>query len=163
TAVESGQSFDYRVTVPADEPPGLYWYHPHPHGFSERQIQGGASGALIVEGLESRFPFINKLPEKVIFLRDQQRIGPEAPTATVPSWDLSANFVPVVYPHNVPATIPLSDNEKQLWRVANASADTIYDLEILVNQAAQPLQILALDGVPLSAVKMQTEVVLPPG
>ena len=42
--------------IPQDEPPGLYWYHPHPHGFSERQVQGGASGALIVEGLENVNP-----------------------------------------------------------------------------------------------------------
>jgi len=163
TAVQSGQSFDYRVTIPVDEPPGLYWYHPHPHGFSERQIQGGASGALIVEGLETRFPSISNLPERVILLRDQQRIGPQAPGAAVPSWDLSVNFVPVIYPQNVPSIIPIAANERQLWRVANASADTIYDLEILINQIAQPLQILALDGVPLSKSRTQTEVVLPPG
>ena len=163
TAVESGQSFDYRVTIPVDEPPGLYWYHPHPHGFSERQIQGGASGALIVEGLETRFPSVSNLPERVILLRDQQRIGPQAPGAAVPSWDLSVNFVPVIYPQNVPSIIPIAANERQLWRVANASADTIYDLEILINQIAQPLQILALDGVPLPKSRTQTEVVLPPG
>jgi len=30
----------------------LYWYHPHIHGFSTKQVLGGASGALIVEGIE---------------------------------------------------------------------------------------------------------------
>ena len=163
TAVQGGESFDYRFTVPLDEPPGLYWYHPHPHGFSERQIQGGASGALIVDGLETRFPFLSELPERVIFLRDQQRIGPEAAGATVPSWDLSVNFIPITYPHHVPAIIPIAANEKQFWRVANASADTIYDLEILVRQIAQPLQVLALDGVALPAPQTQTQVLLPPG
>lgn len=56
TAIQAGGEFDYRITIPLDEPPGLYWYHPHPHGYSERQVQGGASGALIVEGLEKVFP-----------------------------------------------------------------------------------------------------------
>jgi FtsP/CotA-like multicopper oxidase with cupredoxin domain len=163
TAVHSGESFDYYVIIPANEAPGLYWYHPHPHGFSERQIQGGASGALIVDGLETRFPFASELPERVILLRDQQRIGPEAPGAAVPSWDLSINFVPIIYPKTVPAIIPIAANEKQLWRVANASADTIYDLEILTGQTSQPLQILALDGVPLPTPQTQTEAVLPPG
>jgi FtsP/CotA-like multicopper oxidase with cupredoxin domain len=163
TAVQAGESFDYRFTIPAEEAPGLYWYHPHPHGFSERQIQGGASGALIVDGLETRFPFVSKLPERVIFLRDQQRIGPEAPSAAVPSWDLSVNFVPIVYPHHVPAIIPIAANERQLWRVANAGADTIYDLQVLAGQIAQPLQVLALDGVPLPTSQTQTEVLLPPG
>jgi FtsP/CotA-like multicopper oxidase with cupredoxin domain len=163
TAVQAGESFDYRFTIPADEAPGLYWYHPHPHGFSERQIQGGASGALIVDGLETRFSTVSQLPERVILLRDQQRVGPEAPGPMVPSWDLSVNFVPVVYPHNVPAIIPIAANETQLWRVANASADTMYYLEILAGRVAQPLQLLAVDGVPLATPNTQTEIVLPPG
>jgi hypothetical protein len=56
TLVQPGQSFDYKVQIPANEPPGLYWYHPHPHGFSEGQVQGGATGALIVEGLQNVDP-----------------------------------------------------------------------------------------------------------
>jgi FtsP/CotA-like multicopper oxidase with cupredoxin domain len=44
--------FQYRFRVPPNEPPGLYWYHPHIHGFSKVQVLGGASGALIVEGIE---------------------------------------------------------------------------------------------------------------
>ena len=47
----SGHVFQYRFRIPADQPPGLYWYHPHPHGYSENQVLGGASGALIVEGI----------------------------------------------------------------------------------------------------------------
>jgi FtsP/CotA-like multicopper oxidase with cupredoxin domain len=35
TLIQPGQSFDYNVQIPQNEPPGLYWYHPHPHGFSE--------------------------------------------------------------------------------------------------------------------------------
>jgi len=27
-----GQSLHYTVPIPADHPPGLYWYHTHPHG-----------------------------------------------------------------------------------------------------------------------------------
>jgi FtsP/CotA-like multicopper oxidase with cupredoxin domain len=34
--------FEYRFRIPADEPPGLYWYHPHIHGFSKVQVLGGA-------------------------------------------------------------------------------------------------------------------------
>lgn len=47
----AGPAFQYRFKIPADQPPGLYWYHPHPHGYSENQVLGGASGALIVEGI----------------------------------------------------------------------------------------------------------------
>ena len=27
-----GQTLHYSVEVPPQQPPGLYWYHPHPHG-----------------------------------------------------------------------------------------------------------------------------------
>ncbi len=53
TLVQPGQSFDYNFTIPTSEPPGLYWYHPHPHGISEGQVQGGATGTLIVEGIQN--------------------------------------------------------------------------------------------------------------
>jgi hypothetical protein len=39
TTVNGGQTFQYRVTFPADEPPGLYWRHPHIHGMSEAAAQ----------------------------------------------------------------------------------------------------------------------------
>jgi hypothetical protein len=45
TLVQPGQEFDYSVQTPANEPAGLYWYHPHPYGFSEGQVQEGATGA----------------------------------------------------------------------------------------------------------------------
>jgi FtsP/CotA-like multicopper oxidase with cupredoxin domain len=34
--------FEYRFRIPVDQPPGLYWYHPHLHGFSKVQVLGGA-------------------------------------------------------------------------------------------------------------------------
>jgi FtsP/CotA-like multicopper oxidase with cupredoxin domain len=38
--------------------------------------------------------------------------------------------------------------EKQLWRVLNASADTIIDLQLQYEGTPQPLRVVALDGVP---------------
>lgn len=41
TIINSGETFRYEVHFPADEPPGLYWYHPHIHGLSNAAVQGG--------------------------------------------------------------------------------------------------------------------------
>jgi hypothetical protein len=73
TLIQPSQSFDYQVQIPPDEPPGLYWYHPHPHGFSAGQVRGGATGALIVEGIESLIPSLAGLPQRTWVLRDQVR------------------------------------------------------------------------------------------
>src|SRR5262249_8343218 len=43
TAVAAGKEFDYRITVPADEPPRVDWYHPPAHGVPERPVTGRAS------------------------------------------------------------------------------------------------------------------------
>src|SRR6202453_2363020 len=45
TSIAAGAPpFEYRFRIPAQEPPGLYWYHPHIHGFTTAQVLGGASG-----------------------------------------------------------------------------------------------------------------------
>jgi len=60
--------------------------------------------------------------------------------------------------------------EKQFWRVLNASAITYLNLEVLFGRAAQPLQLVAMDGVPidhndsrLESLNVQTHIGLPPG
>ena len=171
----SDPPFEYRFRVPDDEQPGLYWYHPHIHGYSKVAIVGGASGALIVEGTERADKAVAGLPERVLVIRDQDLMNPNAPPskaesavptvlldndgdavntgtgAGVPAKDLSVNFVPVPYPDYQPAVIEMKPGEKQLWRVLNASGLTYLNLTVLLNGAAQPLGVVSLDGVPMNA------------
>ena len=48
-SVDSGGTFDYEYKLPANHPPGVYWYHPHHHGMVADQIFAGLFGAIIVE------------------------------------------------------------------------------------------------------------------
>ena len=48
-----GQALHYSVQIPRDHPPGLFWYHTHPHGESHRQVLDGMSGAIVIEGRET--------------------------------------------------------------------------------------------------------------
>jgi FtsP/CotA-like multicopper oxidase with cupredoxin domain len=66
TIINSGDSFNYDVAFPRDEPPGLYWYHPHIHGIAEKAVQGGASGAIVVEGIEDIQPADADGPDPVV-------------------------------------------------------------------------------------------------
>jgi FtsP/CotA-like multicopper oxidase with cupredoxin domain len=141
-------AFEYRVRIPQDQPPGLYWYHPHPHGFSEAQVLGGASGALIVEGIEQANRLVAGLPERVIVIRDQ-RVTSTKVDPTKPGKDLSLNFVPVAYPDYTLAIIQMKPSERQFWRVLNASADTYVDLKLLFDGKPQFLGVIALDGIPI--------------
>ncbi len=151
TIINPGETFDYDMHFPTNEPPGLYWYHPHIHGISEPAVLGGASGTIIVEGLENANPAVSGLPEHVFVVRDNLVPGNPTPGGTIPSWDISVNYVPVPYPTFTPAKLQVKPNERQLWRVANASADTILDVELDYDSVAQPLQVVGLDGVPTNS------------
>src|SRR5580698_3113421 len=67
-----GESLHYTVDVPRDQPPGLYWYHTHPHGESYQQDLDGMSGAIVIDGMERYFPEIEKMKEKILILRDAE-------------------------------------------------------------------------------------------
>ncbi len=151
TLVNAGQSFQYDVHFPKDEPPGLYWYHPHVHGISETAVQGGASGAIVVEGIENVNPAVAGLPERVMIIRDNPVPGNPNPGGNIPAWDLSLNYIPVAYPNFTPVVVPMKPLEKQFWRVVNASADTILDIQLQYDGTPQPLQVVALDGVPVNS------------
>jgi len=176
TSIQPGDPpFEYRIRIPADEPPGLYWYHPHIHGFSRKQVLGGASGALIIEGLERANRELAALPERVFVIRDQDLLNPNAPPSKSepvvpkmlidrdgdaanngtgfgrPAKDISINFVPVPYPDYPPASIRMKPGERQLWRVLNASAVTYLNLAVLFKRAPQQLGIVAIDGVPINS------------
>jgi FtsP/CotA-like multicopper oxidase with cupredoxin domain len=158
TIINSGETFKYSVKFPINEPPGLYWYHPHVHGLSEAAVQGGATGAIIVEGIENVQPAVAGLPERVLIIRDQipdpsisscQSPGATLPSgAIVPSWEASLNYVPIICPDFTPAIINMNPGQQEFWQVANTSADTIIDLQVQYDGQAQPLQVVALDGVP---------------
>jgi hypothetical protein len=34
-----------------EHPSGLFWYHPHPHGYSQPEVAGGTTGAITVGSL----------------------------------------------------------------------------------------------------------------
>jgi FtsP/CotA-like multicopper oxidase with cupredoxin domain len=174
TLIEPGDPpFEYRVQIAKDQAPGLYWYHPHVHGFTEDQMLGGASGAIIIEGMEHVVPRVAGLPDRVFVIRDEKM--PEATSAEKadlnrPTKQLSINYVSVPYPKYPPAIIKMKPLQAQFWRVLNASADTYVDLAVEFGGKRQALGIVALDGVPLhygepgaaTYAPEQTHVFLPP-
>ncbi len=155
TLVNGGHKFSYHIQIPSDEPPGMYWYHPHVHGVAGPTVLGGASGAIEVEGIENQQPAVANLPSRILIVRDpiipaDAARGQSARSPTkgkVPFWDISLNYVPVEYPANKPGVLMMTPGQKEFWRVVNASADTIADLVVKYDGVTQPLQMVALDGV----------------
>jgi FtsP/CotA-like multicopper oxidase with cupredoxin domain len=74
-----GQSLHYQIAIPANHPTGLYWYHSHAHGETDRQNSAGMSGALIVDGIAAYAPQVANIPERVLVVRDGPLPGQALP------------------------------------------------------------------------------------
>jgi len=157
TLIQPGTAgFQFNVHVPTTQPPGLYWYHPHVHGFTEFQVNGGAAGALIVEGMEKVRPEVAGLTERVFVIR-QQYLVPWIPGPYL----LTLNYQVAPFLGGSPI-IQMKPGEKQFWRVANATLQDFLQLEIQLNGALQPMELIALDGYPLAQTRNQTSILVPP-
>jgi FtsP/CotA-like multicopper oxidase with cupredoxin domain len=169
-----GESLQYRVEIPRNQPPGLYWYHPHPHGESNKQVLDGMSGAIVIEGIERYVPEVMTMRERILALRDKAFEG-NSPDAThlkdiaeIPPGRCGSSTEQLEHIFTVNGTvrpqIPIAAGERQFWRIVNASPDLYADLQI----DGEQLEIVALDGMPLAyhnpkhAMRRASHVLLPP-
>ena len=60
--------YHYVVDIPRNEPPGLYWYHPHAHGEALYQVFQGLTGTIVVHTVAPTVP--DKLPNHMVVVRD---------------------------------------------------------------------------------------------
>src|SRR5580704_9750397 len=150
-----GQALRYTVEIPEDHPPGLYWYHTHPHGESHRQALDGMSGALVIAGIESYFPNLVGLPERVLIVRGRSIVNDPQSAVLKQSVELSSDICGAeaetpeeVFTVNgtVRPQIEIAPGEGQFWRLVNASADRYLDLQL----EGQTFEIVAMDGMPIA-------------
>ena len=168
-----GQVLRYSVQIPKDHPPGLYWYHTHPHGESYRQVLDGMSGALVIEGVESYVPTLARLPERILVVRGRALEADPQSAELKRRVELGGyacggklDSPTEVFSVNgsVRPSIEIAPSERQFWRIVNASADRYLDLEL----EGQTFEIVAMDGMPIARhdpdhpTRIASHVLLPP-
>jgi FtsP/CotA-like multicopper oxidase with cupredoxin domain len=168
TLINSQNTFQYSLHFPTNEPPGLYWYHPHVHGLAEAAVQGGAAGALVVDGINNVQPAVANLRHRIIMIRDQPTLqglsqSPGGTEGGIPQLDLTVNFVPLdttttTDPHinppvttYTPAIIHMDAGDAQFWRVSNSTSDAPLDLQVRFDGVAQTIQLVGIDAVPVNS------------
>ena len=65
-----GGRYRYEFQIAEDQPPGLFWYHPHKHGSTAVQAVSGMAGAIIVRGDIDLVPEIRDAREFVLAISD---------------------------------------------------------------------------------------------
>jgi FtsP/CotA-like multicopper oxidase with cupredoxin domain len=134
--VAPGQTQEYEIRLPPNHPPGLYWYHPHPHHFSDTQVRNGMSGGILVDGLLDPFPTLRHLRDRVLLLKDIQIKG-----GRVVHQDIGKNTIRTIN-GMVNPVIVLRPGETELWRIGNIGADVYYKLTL----DGHHFHVLARDG-----------------
>ena len=143
--VHPGETFQYEVRIPAAgrQGPGLFWYHPHAHGYVDDQILGGMSGALVVDGFERLYPLLRGLPEHFLLIKHAQIEGGEI---------VSINW-------QVHPVIAMRPGEMQFWRIAHIGASLFLKFRI----EGMALYVVGTDGHPLSRPRKISEFLIGPG
>jgi FtsP/CotA-like multicopper oxidase with cupredoxin domain len=151
-----GEGLHYVVHIPEDQPPGLYWYHTHPHGESYQQSLDGMSGAIVIDGIDRYVPELRGLKERVLVLRDAV-LKHNDPASVVMANRVQLSHVScggeVEDPERIFTVngvlrprIAIAPGEKQFWRIVNASPDLYADVEV----DSENMTVVALDGMPLA-------------
>jgi suppressor of ftsI len=150
-----GQVLHYSIRIPRDHPPGLFWYHTHPHGESHRQVLDGMSGAIVLEGIERYVPEVERLRERVLVVRG--RSIEHDPNATPLKHEVEipakgcggeAEKVEEIFTVNgvLRPRIEIAPNDRQFWRIVNASSDRYLDLQL----DGKTFDVVAFDGMPIA-------------
>ena len=147
TLTRPGGSLHYVIPVPANQEPGLYWYHPHVYRSTDYQVgQAGMSGAIVISGLEKHLPGLAKMTERLMIVRatgvhrdSHSRPLPHVKdnVACGPDPGLTVTVNGAIKP-----TIAIAPGERQFFRVVNATGHK--NLKLAVDGGT--LDVVAIDG-----------------
>ncbi|TFB47326.1 multicopper oxidase family protein [Cryobacterium tagatosivorans] len=154
--VEPGDGFAYEYELPADHPPGVYWYHPHHHGTVADQVSGGLYGAIIVEDPEP----IEAARERMLLISDVNldgsgRIAVASPMARM----LGREGEIVLVNGQVTPRLSARPGERERWRVVNTCVSRYLRLRL----DGQRLQLVGIDSGRFRNPLEVEEVLLAPG
>jgi FtsP/CotA-like multicopper oxidase with cupredoxin domain len=123
------RQFTYHYRIPADMPEGLYWYHPHIHGEVQAQLLMGLSGAIVVEGPEADARRVQRIPERVLIVRQTQ--DPDAGKTQAAAMTAASPAQPAPHPG---------------WQRPATAIDTTHEL---LCGATSGIDAISLNGTPV--------------
>ncbi len=137
-------SFHYTFGLPLNISPGLYWYHPHPHGISQMQVQRGMSGPISIGNVLRKVGYPDNIPERYMMFRDFSYVGTNPP-ALASCWGPN---VPYPLMNGQPLThLTMAPGETQFWRIANVGSDRVFNLKVRsIHGGRMRFRVIARDG-----------------
>ena len=154
--VGAGESFDYDYQLPDNHPPGVYWYHPHHHGFVADQVFGGLYGAIIVEYPEP----IASTRERMLIVSDITLAADGQMAGVTAMQQMNGREGDLVLVNGqVNPVLAAQPGERERWRIVNACVSRYLRLRL----DGQRMQLLGIDSGRFETSEEVTEIVLAPG
>lgn len=144
---------EYVYHLPPTQPAGTYFFHPHPHGASGDEVDGGLSGVWIVDPPKSQLPAAD---DHVLFLSyavplktDQKPLDERPLVFGAAAYNASHQAGrPVAYdPFNPPDwrfDLPVRANGVSMW--SHQCDGTRTDVRLTVNGSATPARLEVTGG-----------------
>ena len=165
-AVRGGGAYEYRFTV--QNRAGTYWYHPHPHGPTARQVYGGLAGLFIVEDEEEQ-----RLRESLdlqfgvtdIPLVFQDRLFGDGGNLVYPASPMDAFqgvIGDVILVNGTPN--PMLEVESRIYRFRVLNGSNARTVRLILARGGErlPLHLIGTDGGLLAQPRPVTEVFIAP-
>jgi FtsP/CotA-like multicopper oxidase with cupredoxin domain len=154
--VDPGETFHYDYRLPANHPPGTFWYHPHHHGRTADQVFGGLYGAVVIS--EPHPPEVSA--DRVLVVSDitLDPAGAVAPASMMERLRGREGTLVLVNGQQSPQ-LTVRAGTRERWRIVNACVSRYLRLRL----DGQQLQLLGVDLLLGGRPRPVDEVLLAPG
>jgi FtsP/CotA-like multicopper oxidase with cupredoxin domain len=170
--IHPGRSFTYRYSIPLDQDPGMFWFHPHRHKLVEDQLYAGMAGGIVVEGgLDDK---LANIPQRIMVIQNTELCDAAGnsvpfgwsgsqpcttPGHTVPASEAYIKYSPYLVNGAISPVVHIRPGQLQRWRIVNANADAIVKLTL----DYKPVEVLAQDGNTLRQMRPARVLLISPG
>jgi FtsP/CotA-like multicopper oxidase with cupredoxin domain len=154
--IDPGATADYRYEIPANHPPGVYWYHPHHHGMAADQVFGGLYGAIIVE---EPVP-LAVTAERVLVISDMTFDSAGRISGATQQDRMSGREGETMLVNGQPGgAMAARPGDRERWRIVNACSSRYLDLRL----DGQTMHLLGNDSGRFAEPQATSQLLLMPG
>ena len=158
--VQPGSAFNYNFSV--SQRAGMYWYHPHPHGFTAKQTFKGLAGVFVVNDTEEQALNLPSGVFEIPLVVQDKRIFPDYALDYSPQMgEVMTGYMGQYITVNGVYSPYLNVNKRNYRiRVLNGSNARIYNIALSDNAS---FAVIGSDGGLLAATQIVNSLILGPG
>jgi blue copper oxidase len=157
--IPAGGSFTY--TLPIQQRAGTYWYHPHPHGDTARQVFMGLAGLFVVtDSEEAALNLPSGEFEIPVIIQDKRFSGSSLDYSPTPDEIMTGYLGEEVIVNGIYAPYANVAKSWHRLRILNGSTARVYNLAFSNGMA---FYVIGSDGGLLSVPESVTSLMLSPG